>query len=230
MAHRVFRRSRFAAPGRTRTERRGGVRRFLSTVALGFGLAVGVTIGAATPAMAGEAFLLSTKSIAPPAGFHGVCDRYAWACARHSNAARAMTDAERLALAREVNGRVNRTVRPVSDQRQYRAAEVWALPTARGGDCEDYALLKKRELIRLGVSPHRLLIATALTRKREAHAVLILRTGAGDMVLDNLTDRIRPWQKTTHSYLRMQDPDAPGRWQVLLAGGMFGKRGPAPGV
>lgn len=216
----MFRRapSRFRAPGP------------VAGFALALALAGALTLGTAAPALSEGGFLLSTKSVAAPSGFHGVCDRYAWACARRTAADAGLDDAARLALAAEVNARVNRTVREISDQRQYRAAEVWALPTKRGGDCEDFALLKKRELIRRGVEPDRLLIATALTRKREAHAVLILRSDRGDLVLDNLTDRIRPWQATGYSFLRMQDPDAPGRWQMVLAGGIFGARAAAPGT
>lgn len=212
-----------------RPERRP-LRRYVTGLVLCLALAGAVTVGSATPARSDGAFLSSTRAIDPPAGFRGICERYDWVCARRSAAARPMSDAERIELARGVNSHVNRTVREISDSRQYRRAEYWALPTARGGDCEDFALMKKHELIRRGVAPERLLIATALTRQRVPHAVLILRTGAGDLVLDNLTDRIRPWQDTGHSYLRIQDPREPRRWQMLLAGGMFGKRIPGPGV
>lgn len=173
-------------------------------------------------AVAGSGFILSTKSIAAPAGFHGICERYTWACAVRSSAERRIADSDLRALADRVNRSVNRQVAEVSDQKQYRRSEVWALPTRRGGDCEDFALLKKRELIRHGVSPDRLLIATALTETREPHAVLILRTGQGDLVLDNRTDRMKPWRQTGYSFLRMQDPQAPERWQMIMAGGLFG--------
>jgi predicted transglutaminase-like cysteine proteinase len=139
-----------------------------------------------------------------------------------------MDTSETLALASRINRRVNRQVREISDQRQYRRSEHWSLPTARGGDCEDFALLKKRELIRHGVAPGRLLIATALTPRREAHAVLIVRTADGDFVLDNRTSEIKPWLATGYSFLRMQDPAAPERWRMILAGGMFGLPRSAP--
>ncbi len=186
--------------------------------AMAHGLAFALCLAAPVHAGAPEpSHLTATKSIAAPAGFSGICDRYAWACARRTAQTRPMSEPELLAAAESVNRRVNRSVREISDQRQYSEAEHWALPTARGGDCEDFALLKKRELIRSGVAPDRLLIATALTRARQAHAVLILRTASGDMVLDNLSPRIRPWQDTGYLFLRMQDPAAPGRWQLLLA-------------
>ena len=82
-----------------------------------------------------------------------------------------------LRVAKAVNTSVNRSTRAVSDLRQYGDEEVWALPTSLGGDCEDIALLKKRELIKRGIAPERLLIATVLDRNRGSHAVLVLRTG-----------------------------------------------------
>ncbi len=178
-----------------------------------------IATGAALPAKAGGAFLVAARQVAPPIGAAGICGRYDWACAAVPRASAAA--AAHLAVAQKVNRSVNRRVHEISDQSQYGRTDLWALPTARGGDCEDFALLKKRELIARGVPPDRLLIATVLTARREAHAVLILRTARGDMVLDNLTDRIRPWRDTGYSFLRMQDPAAPSRWQLLLAGGMF---------
>ena len=82
-------------------------------------------------------------------------------------------------------------------------------------------MLKKLRLIEAGIAPEHLLVATALDLNRSAHAVLILRTSAGDYVLDNLRDRIRPWQQTGYSFLLMQDPKAPARWTAIFAGGIF---------
>jgi predicted transglutaminase-like cysteine proteinase len=181
-----------------------------------------VLAGAALPAWSGtgsEAHLLARQPIAAPVGFKGVCARYEWACARsgRDNA----QSGSALQLAKVVNTSVNRTTRSVSDRRQYGNEEVWALPTSYGGDCEDIVLLKKRELIRQGIAPERLLIATVLDRRRSAHAVLVLRTGDEDLVLDNLKNRILPWRKTGYSFLRMQNPSAPHKWDAVLAGGMF---------
>lgn len=189
--------------------------RVLCSLFLSFGLAL--------PGQASSAFLPLNKPISAPQGFAGICDRYAWACAPTSTRERALSHGELMDAARRVNISVNRQVREISDYDQYRVREHWSLPTARGGDCEDFALLKKRELMRLGVAPERLLIATALTRTREAHAVLILRTDAGDLVLDNLTNRIRPWEKTGYTFLRMQDPSKPAHWQLLAVGGLLSR-------
>ncbi len=191
----------------------------LRLIVFGTALGLGMTVAAASPAYAGT--LISTKSVAAPLGFDGVCDRYAWACAR--SAAARVTGAEaKLRLADRVNRAVNGQVREIADERQYRQREYWALPTARGGDCEDFALLKKRELIRAGIAPDNLRIATVLDRRRQAHAVLVLKTSAGDYVLDNLTTKLKPWDKTGYSFLRRQDPRSASGWALVMKGGIFG--------
>ena len=157
--------------------------------------------------------------MAAPAGFAGVCDRYAWACATGGIDRVA---ADRISgIATSINLRVNRTYREISDARQYKRREFWALPTALGGDCEDFALMKKRELIRAGVAPDRLRIATVLDRQRNPHAVLVVRTEAGDLVLDNLTNRVLTWDDTGYTFLRIQDPQSRGGWSMVMAGGLF---------
>lgn len=167
----------------------------------------------------GEAHLRPRQPIAAPAGFRGVCARYEWACAKSGRGIGAADND--LQLAKAINTSVNRKTRAVSDRQQYGDDEVWALPTSFGGDCEDIVLLKKRELIQRGVAPERLLIATVLDRRKSAHAVLVFRTGDEDLVLDNLKNSILPWRKTGYSFLRMQNPSAPNRWDAVLAGGVF---------
>lgn len=160
------------------------------------------------------------KAIPAPTGARELCQSYPWACDR-STTTSVLDTATQLRLAAEVNREINRKVRAVSDQNQYGRKEVWTLPTARGGDCEDFALLKKKELIRIGLAPSRLSIATALDRRRNSHAVLIIRTKSGDYVLDNLTNQMKPWQDTGYSFLRMQDPNTPSGWTRVMRGGVF---------
>jgi predicted transglutaminase-like cysteine proteinase len=61
------------------------------------------------------------------------------------------------------------------------------------GDCEDYALTKRRKLIALGWSARALRIAVARTASVEGHAVLVVATSQGDLVLDNCTMAVRGW-------------------------------------
>lgn len=178
--------------------------------------------GLAMPAVAAErspAYLKAGLTVSPPPGAVGICGRYDWACKTDKKAA---VPADLMGLADRVNREVNRRIRPVSDKSQFGKEEHWTLPTTGRGDCEDYALEKKRMLMEAGVPGNRLLLTTALNRDGEAHAVLVLRSGSGDYVLDNLTDRMKPWGSTGYTFLRMQDPAAPQQWRALFAGGIFG--------
>ncbi|MEY4983240.1 MAG: hypothetical protein RIR62_1506 [Pseudomonadota bacterium] len=177
-------------------------------------LALWPTLAAAT-----EARPLPMKvPVAPPAGAAALCRTLPFACAGGQGAAVPATVMAEIA---RINRAANR-IPALTDQAQYGRAEVWALPTARGGDCEDIVLLKKRALLRAGIAPDRLLIATVLDPNRAGHAVLILRAEAGDLVLDNLTDAILRWDRTGYAFLRVQDPAAPDRWVTSFAGGFLG--------
>lgn len=165
----------------------------------------------------GSDFLTPRGLGTAPPGAQRLCSTYSWACARGSSSG-AVTQGQ-MQVVRAVNSQINRSTRAIEDRQQYGEAERWAIPTSRGGDCEDYALAKKRALISKGIDPQRLLIATVLDRSRRPHAVLVVRTDQGDMVLDNVTNSIRNWRDTRYVFLRMQDPNRPSRWVNVIAGG-----------
>ncbi|WP_436798405.1 transglutaminase-like cysteine peptidase [Mesorhizobium ventifaucium] len=113
-----------------------------------------------------------------------------------------------------VNARVNRSVRPKTDFDVYGEDEVWAYPNGLG-DCEDYVLEKRRDLMREGLSPSNLLITVVRKRGGQGHAVLTVRTDKGDFILDNLTDGIRHWDQTGYDFLKRQSSDHPGSWVTI---------------
>ncbi|MGO4914733.1 transglutaminase-like cysteine peptidase [Pseudogemmobacter sp. W21_MBD1_M6] len=169
-----------------------------------------------------NAFLVAQYPVTAPPGSKGLCANYAWACA--SDRAASPSGPADLALARSVNSSVNRKTRQIEDQQQYGQAERWALPTTRGGDCEDIVLLKKMKLMQAGVASSNLLIATVLDRKNSSHAVLVMRTDRGDLVLDSLNSRIVHWTDTGYTFLKMQNPASLGSWYAVLAGHMLKDR------
>jgi predicted transglutaminase-like cysteine proteinase len=178
-------------------------------------LSLFLSIGTAATA---QSSMQVKKPIEPPSGFGELCSRYDWACAGGGGS---LAGAAALKIAQQVNLHVNTRVRQTTDQSQYGAGDYWALPTAKGGDCEDLVLLKKRQLAAQGIAADRLLIATVLTGARRPHAVLVLRLDEGDYVLDNLVDSVKRWDQTGYSFIRMQDPAAPQRWAALFQGGVF---------
>ncbi|CAH2396781.1 transglutaminase-like cysteine peptidase [Mesorhizobium escarrei] len=113
-----------------------------------------------------------------------------------------------------INTRINRSVRPITDIDAYGRDEVWAYPNGHG-DCEDYVLEKRRDLMREGLSPSNLLITVVRKRGGQGHAVLTVRTDKGDFILDNLTDAIRHWDQTGYDFLKRQSSDHPGSWVTI---------------
>lgn len=175
----------------------------------------GMFAPAAAQASSNKHLLASSHATLPPSGAAGLCQTYRWACTRDAGVRKVSAQAGDVMV--RVNRQVNRTIRYVPDERQFKTADHWSLPTARGGDCEDFALLKKQKLLEMGFPPQALLIATVLDKNRSGHAVLVVRTTDGDMVLDNATDRILPWAETGYFFLRMQDPKAPSRWISIVS-------------
>jgi predicted transglutaminase-like cysteine proteinase len=173
-------------------------------------LLVSLSLAPSANAQSSGAYLPLSGAISAPSGAANLCSQYAWAC--QSARIEDVNSSAVLRAAREVNRRVNQRVRPVDDMAQYRVQDNWALPTRRGGDCEDFALLKKFEMIQRGVPADRLLIATVFSRTVGPHAVLVLRLEDGDHVLDNVTDVIKPWDRTGYTFLAVQNPQAPGTW------------------
>ncbi len=84
------------------------------------------------------------------------------------------------------------------------------------GDCEDFALTKRDHLIAMGWSPKALRIAVTKTPYGEGHAVLVVKTDQGDLVLDNRSNAIKGWKDTDLRWLMIQSGDNPRVWYELL--------------
>ena len=114
-----------------------------------------------------------------------------------------------------INTRVNDQVRPVRDEVLYQRSEWWAYPTNNAGDCEDYALMKRKLLLAKGWPASALLLATANQWNGEGHAVLVVVTDRGDFVLDNQTGTIVGWQDAPYKWISRQSQEDPNKWVNL---------------
>ena len=85
----------------------------------------------------------------------------------------------------------------------YGQTEYWTIPTTRG-DCEDYALLKRKRLMARGWPASALLMTVVRDEKGEGHAVLTARTVQGDFILDNKVDEVKVWNRTRYEYVMRQ--------------------------
>jgi predicted transglutaminase-like cysteine proteinase len=114
-----------------------------------------------------------------------------------------------------VNQAVNAGIAPEANL-QGLAGERWLINPGRG-DCNDYAVTKRHELLARGWPARALLLSEVVTRSGEHHLVLVARTRDGDLVLDNLTDRISPWFRTSYRWVRMQIPGDSRLWTTIVS-------------
>jgi predicted transglutaminase-like cysteine proteinase len=115
----------------------------------------------------------------------------------------------------QVNASWNAAVTPVTDEDLYQTAEFWTYPNGYG-DCEDYVLAKRRDLINAGWPASTLLIAVVKQPNGEGHAVLLVRTDRGDLVLDNQVGSIDLWSNTPYKFIKRQSQADAGKWVDMI--------------
>jgi predicted transglutaminase-like cysteine proteinase len=151
----------------------------------------------------------------PPYGFVQFCERVPQECAQgRQEEQRFHASRERLAELDAVNRAVNHEIEPVTDIELYGQTDYWTIPVARG-DCEDYALMKRKRLMALGWPASALLMTVVRDEKGEGHAVLTARTLQGDFILDNKTDEIKVWHRTRYDFVMRQSYLNPRIWMSL---------------
>lgn len=149
-------------------------------------------------------------------GHQDLCRRLPAECAfRAPQDLRVVLDDATWALLVRVNDSVNRRLTGVEDKELYGVDELWTFPEDNKGDCEDFALLKRRELIEAGWAPSALSIAMVINRDGEGHAVLVARTDQGDFILDNLNRAIMNPQDTGYDFRKAITPQDYNAWQSV---------------
>lgn len=150
-----------------------------------------------------------------PIGHYEYCKIYGRDCAiRTSSAVPMKLTRKRWGEMVAANSHSNRTVAPVTDLEYYKREEFWTYPK-NYGDCEDYVLLKRKLLMDAGWPASNLLITVVTLPNGDGHAVLTVRTDRADYALDNLNDKILPWNKTDYRFLKRQSSRHSGRWETI---------------
>lgn len=150
------------------------------------------------------AFMPAGQETSVPIGAFQFCRRNAADCMTPTvNVTHADLSESTWAQLQLANSELNLAIRPVSDLDQYGAAEYWTYPT-QSGDCEDYVLAKRRTLLEEGWPASALMVAVVRRADGEGHAVLVVRTDRGDLVLDNLRSEISLWSETPYEYVKRQ--------------------------
>jgi predicted transglutaminase-like cysteine proteinase len=179
-------------------------------------LALAIVAG---PAAASQSIDLSNPAFAPttgptsiPIGAAEFCKAHRAECGPSASGVEveSLTDTGWQQLV-SINEGVNTSVLPITDQDLYQVTEFWTYPKGQG-DCEDYALEKRRQLIARGWDSSALLMTVVRQQNGEGHAVLMVRTDRGDLVLDNQVGQVLLWKDTTYQFIKRQSQTDSRKW------------------
>ncbi|ACB94522.1 transglutaminase-like cysteine peptidase [Beijerinckia indica] len=158
-----------------------------------------------------------------PYGWIDFCRRYAGECIENSLSPVTITLTQAsLKQMLRINAGVNKAVTPVSDSDHWGVLDRWDYPTDGKGDCEDFALLKRKLLMEEGFPRQALLMTVVKDQQNEGHAILTVKTDHGEFILDNLQDEIKPWDKTPYRFVKRQSEEDENVWVQI------GEPTPAP--
>ncbi len=133
------------------------------------------------------------------------------------------TESERITLNDEtskvldlINRDVNASIVPRAKGYGSNLQDGWTI-SPEMGDCNDYAVTKRHQLLEKGLPAKALRLSVVRTASGIGHLVLVVATDKGDLVLDNLTETIRPWQNTDYHWLKIQSATDARFWYEVKA-------------
>ncbi len=165
------------------------------------------------PAPTSAAF---TTPVLAPIAFVRFCIQYPEDCKIHSHdrdQTPILLTQTRLLELSKINRNINDSIKPKANLGGV-VAEAW-LVSPSYGDCNDYAVTKRHELLARGWPSRSLLLAEVQLDSGEHHLVLIVRTRDDDLVLDNLNPDVRPISQITYRWIRAQQTDNPRFWSTI---------------
>jgi predicted transglutaminase-like cysteine proteinase len=184
--------------------------------------AAAMFVAASVGTTAAGAVDLTNVAFAPTLGSTTIPIGHAQFCKTHSDECGAYEHASDVTLLTEgrweqlvgINNRMNSEIVPVTDEDLYKVNEFWTYPDGYG-DCEDIALAKRRQLINEGWDASTLLMTVVRERNGAGHAVLLVRTDRGDLVLDNQDGNVRLWSETPYQFVKRQSQLNAGEWVLI---------------
>ena len=172
-----------------------------------------------TAQAAGPAYMHTGGRTTQPVGHYEFCQKLPQECAQRTPKQAPVELTRKLwATIVAVNNSVNTRITPRTDMEQWGKEEVWSYPDNGFGDCEDYALEKRRELMSAGIPAGNLLMTVARQPNGDGHAVLTVRTSLGEFILDNLESKVLSWTDTDYTYLKRQSDTNSGVWVTINDG------------
>jgi predicted transglutaminase-like cysteine proteinase len=138
-----------------------------------------------------------------PAGFYDLCTAYQAEC---------QPVVQTQSLTFNDVGRINRLVnQDIRPQPEPAGTDIWTIGP-RDGDCEDYAMTKRHDLIAAGLGSDRARVAVGVAKGGQLHAVLVVNFGPNFYVLDNLTDEVLLVERSDVRIASIQSLENPRVW------------------
>ena len=174
-------------------------------------------------------FVFGADVDAPP-GYIEFCKRYVSECKTD------FTPWEKIALDSKawktivsINKEVNDGIMPMTDEEQWGKIEQWDIATINPkakippmGDCEDYALTKRKMLIDKGIPSSALFITVVKDKDHLGHALLAVRTDKGVYILDNINEKVVPLAQSMkdmkYTLIKTQSPVQQNVWVAAEVG------------
>jgi predicted transglutaminase-like cysteine proteinase len=148
------------------------------------------------------------------------CLRYPADCkSGSSEIERIELNGETSELLKRVNRSINLSITPTPKSYGSNLGEGWTIAPDMG-DCNDYAVTKRHELLESGLPSKALRLSVVKTTSGLGHLVLVVVTTKGDIVMDNLTEAIRPWQSTDYRWIKIQSASDPRFWSEIKSPGI----------
>jgi predicted transglutaminase-like cysteine proteinase len=157
-------------------------------------------------------YIQEKQRVAAPFAHVVFCKDYAAECVKATSPPAVNLTASAMEELQTVNGDVNAQITERNDAEN----DTWTL-FPRFGDCDDFAVSKRHELIARGWPAPALRLAIGVTAENQGHMVLVARTNRGDLVLDNRDDRVKPWQDADLAWTSIQSLDDPQIWHRISA-------------
>ena len=188
------------------------MKRTMSWVAAVIFTALGLSSAEAFSNSGAAIFMPTGTTTSQPIGHYEFCQRLPGECSqRTARPLQVELTTDLWVELTAVNDTINERIHPMSDLDVFGQPEVWSYATDLG-DCEDYVLVKRRELAARGWPLSALLVTVVRQENGDGHAVLTVVTDRGEFVLDNLDGRVRLWSETPYLFVKRQSERDTGAW------------------
>lgn len=136
-----------------------------------------------------------------------------------------ISDPELIQRMAEINIRINREITPAYDIDVTGKDDKWTKaivdpnnPSIKLGECEEYVIEKMDEFERIGIARASMSIVVVdphIPNNDSLHAVLAVHTGQGDVIYDNLTDRVLYPHETGYTPIQATTFFDHSQWQRI---------------